>query len=204
MQKLLTTILLLLCLGCCPPPISPEIFEFTDEESSFLNPLRENDTVFLECPGKASDTIIIGKLFQEKHNECAYTMQRAPGNLIAVVTTLLPDSKIEGAPPSPNRGIYQGTFWLFQMKKDFDRASMNFQVELREFISKDIQIGIDSTKTIHLKDVQIPACYVLTHLYPERITEDQHIAKVYWTKKDGMVAYENRVGEIWINKNLNP
>lgn len=195
---------LLLYLGCCPPHVDPAKFEFTDEECSFLTPLRENDSIFLESPGKAIDTVIIGKLFQEKYNECVFTIQRAPENFSAVETTLLPDSRKVGASVSPDQGISEGAFWLFQMKKDFDRSSMNFRVEFREFISKDIRIGIDSTKTIRFNNVQIPACYTLTHRYPERITKDHHIAKVYWTKKDGMVAYENRVGEIWINKNLNP
>ena len=186
--------------GCCSPPIEKDKFEFTDEELGFLKPLAINDTIYFESNELDIDTILIRKLNKGSYNECSNFIQRAPSNWRDVEIKHLPVDKWTGTSQNQNeppKTTYQS---LFSMSKDFKRNSIDFSISFRGFHSKEVKLGLDSTSTVILNSIKIQKCYQLDHYYPERISEEDDVVRVYWSKVIGLVGYENKSGEVWINK----
>ena len=203
MKQILSILIPALVLyGCCSPPVEKDKFDFTNEELQFLNPMVINDTIYFESNNFDVDTILIRKLNKESYNGCSYFIQRAPSNWRSIEITHLPVDKWTGTSQSQNEPPETTYQYLFSMSKDFERNSMVFSVSFRGFHSKEVKISLDSTSTLIINSRKTQKCYQLDHYYPERISEEDDIVRVYWSKAIGLVGYENKAGEIWINKNL--
>ena len=51
-----------------------------------------------------------------------------------------------------------------------------------------------------LNDITLTNYYKLEHQYPERVSDSTDIEIIYWTNKEGLIAYKNKGGEIWTKK----
>lgn len=201
MKRFIIVILLFtLFNSCCEPPIDEDVFEFTESELEFLYPLKVSKMISFENEKQVTESILIRETKGESYNDCSNFIQRAPYNGRYVEVSHFPidnwtgTSQEDGGPRKIN---YQS---LLSMNKDFERNSINFSVSFKDFHSQSIKVGIDIPQTFNLRGNQINNCYKLEHEYPERIKYSTDIVNVYWTKIEGLVAYENKAGEIWIKK----
>ena len=203
MKQILSILIpVLVIYGCCSPPVEKDKFEFTHGELEFLSPLVIGDTLYFENVQFDIDTIFIRKLNKERYNECSNFIQKAPSNWRGIEIKHLPNDNWTGTSLDQNESpeiTYQN---LFSMSKDFERNAIDFSISFRGFQSKAIKPGVDSTVSVTLNSKTIENCYRLDHYYPDRVLNEEDIIRVYWSKKNGMVGYENKSGETWINKNL--
>ncbi|MEZ4805703.1 MAG: hypothetical protein R2852_09535 [Bacteroidia bacterium] len=187
--------------SCCSYHYDQKDFEFNADELKYFSSFHIGDTIFYESSNFDLDTILILNYDTEKYENCGGLMAPRPLNGKWVRIKHLPIDKWHGTikvQDKPIRINYQSLFLI--TKYPLDKRT-EFSIDFKDFQSrKDTIIGEYHTDTIDLHHLEITNYYIVNHGYPDRITDSTNIECVYWTDKEGLIAYKNKGGQVWTKK----
>ncbi|MES2654440.1 MAG: hypothetical protein V4620_02570 [Bacteroidota bacterium] len=198
MKQYLFIILIVLISGCCS--YDQKDFDFSKEELNHFSVYNIGDTIYFESNLGDMDTITIVDFKTEKHENCGGFIAPKPVNGKWISIKHLPVDQWHGTSQdmAKNGKIetdYATLFWISKFPTDTETT---YNIEFKDFYTApDTTIGEFHADTITLNDLKISQYYLVKHGYPERITEPQNIATVYWTDQYGLMAYKSKAGEIW-------
>ncbi len=199
MTRQIIIILTLLISGCCS--YDKEDFEFNTNDLKHFSSFKLGDTIYYESTNHNIDTILILNYDSEQHKNCGGFLGPRPINGKWIRIKHLPTDKWYGKTQEegkPTRIDYQSLFWITKYPL---AKKTEYSISFKDFCSRyDTIIGDFHTDTIVLNGKQMTNYYIVNHAYPERVTDSTNIERVYWTDKDGLTAYMNKGGEIWIKK----
>jgi hypothetical protein len=184
--------------GCCS--YDKNDFEFNEEEIRHLSNYQVGDTVYFQSNLGDTDTITIAGFGTERKENCGGFMGRQPVNGKWIQIRHLPIDSWFGTSQDVSTGykvdtVCQELFWI---SKHPIRKQVLYAISFKDFHSGfDTLIGKFHQDTIELNDLIVSGYYLVEHEYPERVTEPNHIEKMYWTDKFGLTAYKSKGGEIW-------
>ena len=198
MKTLQLIFFIFLTLSACRSYDSKD-FEFNDKELRHFSALHQGDTIFYESNKHDIDTIVIVGFTIEQHKDGIGLMAPKPANYKAVNIQYIPIDKWHSTMQignNPKKFIeYQE---LFSIHKDPIEKRTTYHIEFKDFYSLyDTTIGEYHADTIQLNNKKISDYYLVKCNCPSRNISINNIDLVYWTDKDGLVAYQNSSGEIW-------
>jgi hypothetical protein len=178
-------------------------FDFTSEELGFSSSLYVGDTMYFESNLHDHDTIVIIDTLSEQVRGCGLFIQPKPTNSLSFLIKHLPVDNWLGTSTanSKTKIDYQS---LFTITKSPKPKQLEFIFNFKGFYAlQDSIIGELHTDTVEINGRKFCNYYLIKHSYPERIKNDSDVTEIYWTKKEGLIAYRNQGGEIWTRKYRN-
>ena len=182
--------------SCCSYDKSD--FYFNDKESNHLSVYKIGDTVYFKNQQDDIDTILIKNIETEQHKECGIIMARAAENNISVIIEHLPIDKWHGMTYSEDESKinYQS---IVSISKYPQQKKTIYSISFKDFCNSTAlgEIGEYHSDTITINKKKIFNYYIVRHGYPERVIKSDNIEVLYWTDKDGLIAYKNKKGDWW-------
>jgi hypothetical protein len=195
---LLFPILIVLFSSCCS--YDQKDFDFTSEELAVASSLHLGDTIYYESNLHNIDTILIIDTLSEQIKGCGMFIQPRPTNNLSFLIKHLPVDNWYGTSTtnSETKIDYQS---LLTITKSPKPKQIEFSFSFKGFYSSlDSIIGELQTDTVEFNNRKFWDYYLIKHSYPERIKNASDVTEIYWTKKEGLVAYRNKGGEVWARK----
>ena len=194
---LLILTIILIC-GCCRFHYDDNDFEFNNSELKHFGPYKKGDTIYFESNKNDIDTIqIMGFDTQRNKNYGCGLMNPKPINCKWVLIKHLPNDNWHGI-NNQTTIVYQGLLWVLKFPTD---KKTKYFINFKDFHSlEDTIIGEYHKDSITLNNFKFCNYYLVKHGYPERVKETKNIELIYWTDKEGLIAYKNKGGEIWTKK----
>lgn len=192
------TLLTVLFSSCCS--YDQKDFNFTSEELAFASSLYVGDTIYYESNLHDIDTILIIDTLSEQVEGCGMFIQPRPSNNLSFLIKHLPVDNWYGTSTtnSETKIDYQS---LLTITKSPKPKQIEFSFSFKGFYSSlDSIIGELQTDTVEFNNRKFWDYYLIKHSYPERIKNANDVTEIYWTKKEGLVAYRNKGGEVWARK----
>jgi len=192
------TLLTVLFSACCS--YEQKDFDFTSEELAISSSLHVGDTIYYESNLHDMDTILIIDTLSEQVNGCGMFIQPRPTNNLSILIKHLPIDNWHGTSTtnSKTKIDYQR---LFTITKSPKPKQLEYSFCFKGFYSShESIIGELHTDTIEFNNRKIWNYYLIKHSYPERIKIETDVSEIYWSKKEGLIAYKNKGGEVWIRK----
>ncbi len=178
-------------------------FDFSNDELTFASSLHLGDTIYYESNLHDIDTLLIIDTLSEQVKGGGFFMSPRPTNNLSYLIKHLPVDIWHGTSTvnAKTKIDYQS---LFSISKSPKPKQLEFSFNFKGFYSKhDLTIGELHTDTVKLNDSKFWNYYLIKHSYPERIKNESDVTELYWTKKEGLIAYKNKGGEVWVRKYLN-
>ena len=192
---------LIVLFGCCKQRYTSADIEFSQVELSYFDPFTTGDTLFFENGLGSFIAFEIGAEEKARYDHCDHLIQGRHLNSKLRRVSFLPGS----SQSSKREG---GRFWndqsILQITKYPNEKTTEYLVEIMDFFSSSIDsLGTLNQDSLNLNNGKVISNYYkIPHSYPERVTEPFHIEYAYWTKEDGLVAYQNKDGEVWTRREL--
>lgn len=175
--------------------------EFSASDLRYFADYTEGDSLFFESNFQSNDTIILIAFKNEKFGEReSLFINRKP--LISRWLTIkhLSEenwySKIQ--PATRKDQIYQNLLFVTKYPEE---QRITFSINFKDFYSlNEKEIGEKHLDTLILNGQLLFNYHKIEHAYPDRVINSKNIIFVYWTEREGLVAYQNKAGEVWTKK----
>jgi hypothetical protein len=134
-------------------------------------------------------------------------MAPKPSNTRWVTIKHLPQDNWHGTSQDMIKGgkieiDYQGLLWITKLPIE---KTIKYSIDFKDFhSSSDSVIGEFHTEALAINNITLTNYYKVKHGYPDRVTDPANIEFIYWTDKEGLIAYQNKGGVIWTKKNKKP
>jgi hypothetical protein len=197
MKSLLITIIVLTLASCST---SDKDFQLNDTERALFSSFRKGDTLYYENENKDVDTFLILGIDSAQQMEAGYLMKSPAHNDIWVNMRQLPiDTFVHGIfyDSVKNKADTEYT-QLFSIRKLPQENKVQYSFSFRRFFeTREGSIGQIQTAPITMKGTVIKDYYLIKNTGD---TTTNNIEALYWTQKDGLIAYKYRDGTIWTKK----
>lgn len=204
MTRILTTFILTIFIsGCCS--YDKKDFDFDSSELRPISSFKQGDTIYYESSSGDLDTILIYKIDSIQDRNCGGFMAKPAENYLFVVIKHLPNDKLwTGTSTDGTTGKTEINYQnIITIDKRPQMKEMEYSIHFKDFYTSaggDKTVGELRTDTVIINGKSITNFYEINHGYPERVTEPANIELVYWTDKDGLLAYKNKRGDWWTKK----
>lgn len=207
MKREIVLLIIVVLTGCCRFEYEDIDFLFNVDELEYFSTFEEGDTIYYKSSNNDIDTILIHEISptnEDPKSACGrgLFMNRRPVNYKSVTIRFLPQDKWHDTNAETSKEgkvktsiSYQELFTIakFPLEKE-----VNYDLSFKNFHSYgDSLIGRFHKKPIILNGQEWREIFEVVHAYPERIRESRDIKVVYWTVKEGLIAYQNKSGELW-------
>lgn len=188
----------LILTSCCS--FDKNDIEFSDTELGHFSDYKKGDTIYFEGNFGDIDTMEIIGFENEKHDNCFGLIAPKPGNSQWIGIKHLPNDVWKGtrhdlSNTGQNEIDYQGLLWI---TKDPLEKTTEYRINFKDFRSvEDSTIGQYYSELLTLNNIDLTNYYKVKHGYPERVSDSIDIEVVYWTDKEGLIAYQNKGGQVW-------
>ena len=204
MARILTIFTISLILTSCCSFDKSDI-EFSHAELGHFSDYKNGDTIYFESNFGDIDTLEIIGFENEKHDSCFGLMAPKPSNSRWISIKHLPNDDWKGttkdrSKPGQIKIDYQGLLWI---SKDPIEKTTEYRINFKDFHSvPDSVIGQYYSEPLTLNNIDLTNYYKVEYGYPERVSDSIDIKVVYWTDEEGLIAYQNKGGEVWTKKEL--
>jgi hypothetical protein len=196
------TLLTALFSACCS--YDQKDFDFTSEELAFASSFHVGDTIYYESNLHDIDTLLILDTLTEQTKGCGWFIAPRPSNIKSIVIKHLPIDIWHGTTTTSENGKaetkinYQTILSVCKYPVD---KKLEFVIDFKNFNSiRNSSLGEFHSDTILLNGKTFSNYFLVKHSYPERVKNSTDIEYLYWTVQDGLVAYQNKSGELWTLK----
>ena len=195
-------VLFSILLVSCDYGIDKEELLFTDIELKNFSSFAVGDTIIFFSNQGNADTIIVQEIsptIKEFEINCGF-LSAQPSNYKSIHIQNYPINKYPYSHwETDSTAAIKNNQWFMSMDITPNPREVNMTVCLKNFsymhgnyqdykIEKDTIIGKYNLKSF----------YRFPHSYPERMRDSTYINKIYWTPKEGLIAYTNLKGELFI------
>jgi hypothetical protein len=188
--------------GCCS--YDKKDFDFSSTDLKPISSFKQGDTIYFESNTGDIDTILIHKIDSIQNRNCGGFMAKPAENYLFVTIKHLPNDKLwTGTTTDGTTGKTEINYQnVITIDKRPQMKEMDYSIHFKDFYTSggNNPIGKLRTDTLNINGRQITNFYEINHGYPERVKEPLNIETVYWTNKDGLLAYKNKKGDWWIKR----
>ena len=191
---------------CCS--YEKEEFFLNAEEASYFDPFTEGDTLYYESSSGDVDTFLIEEVSKEPVDpdlSCKGFMAIPPANTRQVSIRHLPvdrwvsTSVSVDAEGNRTSRIHRQT--LISVLKSPALEGVDYAFSFRDFYADTRSFPEESNpEPLIINGKRWESYYELLHAYPERVEAPEDIERIYWSRETGMIAYQNKAGELWTLK----
>ena len=188
-------------IKCCS--FDKKDIEFNDNELRHFANYKVGDTIYFENVLGDIDTLEIMGFENYKYDKCGGFLAARPSNTRGVSIKHLPKDNWHGTSQDMSKGgeieiVYQGLLWV---SKHPIEKTIEYSFDFKDFYAySDSILGEYHSETLTLNNISLTNYYKVKHGHPEKVTDPSHIEFIYWTDKDGLVAYQNKGGQVWTKK----
>ncbi len=180
-------------------------FDFNSNDLRPLSSFKQGDTIYYQSTTGDLDTIMIYKIDSIQDRNSGGIMAKPAENYLFVAIKHLPNETAwTGTTQDGTSGKTEINYqYIITIDKIPQMKEMNYSIHFKDFYNSaggDNTLGKLRTDTVNINGKNIANFYEINHGYPERVTEPTNIELVYWTDKDGLVAYKNKRGDWWTKK----
>lgn len=186
--------------GCCSWNYDKADFEFTQKELHLLGVYNANDTIYFQSNLGDIDTITVLNISEEKEkgNKCFISKPPFHGRHIKIKH--LPYDRWTGT-SQVESGERKTTYQvLISISKFPLQKRTYYSIAFKGFVASGQSVFGEFKKECIIGGKTLSNCYKVTNSYPERIDKADDIEIVYWTSKNGLIAYTSKSGETWFLK----
>lgn len=178
-------------------------FDFNSNDLRPLSSFKQGDTIYYENVTGDLEKILIYKIDSIQEKNHGGLMAPKPSNYLYVAIKHLPNEiDWTGTSKDGTTGVTEIDYQnIITIDKDPLEKKISYSVHFKDFYTGfDLIIKKIRKDTVNINGKNITNFYEINHGYPERVTEPTNIELVYWTDKDGLVAYKNKRGDWWTKK----
>ena len=195
MTQLITTFITTILISSCNS-YDQKDFEFNSKDRMHISSFKVGDTIHYESSLGDIDTIIIYKIDSIQNKKWGTLTE----NCINVTIKYLPNDTLWTWKSFNNNDgvtelIYQD---LIRICKQPERKKTIYSINFQDFSSEydNDKIGSYHTDTIKINNKVISNYFEIKSEY----SKQTNIELIYWTDKDGLIAYKKRNGNWWTKK----
>lgn len=179
---------------------SDKDFNLTDTERSYLNALKAGDTICFESSGKQWDSFVVLGIDSNQKKESGYLMALPAFNNVFVSIKHLPvDNFVSVSQDMTTKTIdtvHEQLICISKYPQERESA-VSFQFKHFYYDSKSMPASTHTDTVINntrLTD------YFIINGSADPDTAYTKIEQLYWTRKEGLVAYKQKNGIFWTRK----
>lgn len=196
--------LVLICIVVSACRYNAKELAFTDKELAFVNPYHEDDTLYFKDLHEHCDTVIIKSIGKDQNDGFGLKNHNPVYNREWVTAAHLQSDYWRGATKNTT-GNGELTFQnIIMIEKMPEQKKSNIAIEFRNFkYSSSIEkLGAMETTPIALGGRTLTSYYILINQKLGSATDSTNITSVYWTREEGLTAYRNGNGNVWVKASL--
>jgi len=203
MKQLIATFILTIIISSCT--YNKKDFDFNSNDLRPISAFKQGDTIYYQSSTGDLDTILIYKIDSIQNRNYGVFMAPPAENYLFVAIKHLPNDKFwTGTTTDATTGKTEINYQnILSIDKRPQMKEMDYSITYKDFYTSAGGIktlGKLRTDTVNINGNIITKFYEIYHGYPERVTEPTNIELIYWTDKDGLIAYKNKKGEWWTKK----
>jgi hypothetical protein len=199
---LIIIILMIMISGCCS--YEQKDFNFNSKDLEYVSSFKQGDTIYYESSSGDIDTVLIHKIDSIQKPECSGLFSKPANNYLFISIRHLPNDKLWSGTTTDSSGKTEINYQnLITIDKRPQMKEIDFSINFKDFNTSKAaskKAGELHTDTVSINNLRITNYFVIRHGYPERINEPENIEVIYWTNKDGLMAYKNKRGDWWTKK----
>lgn len=179
---------------------SDKYFLLNEAEKELFSPFKKGDTLFYENNVRDIDTFLVLGIDSFQQKETGYLMKSEANNNVWVNIKQLPtDTFMHGIFHNDATGKSDTDYTsLFTIEKFPQRKKIQFTFSLRDFYEiREDSMGQLQPGPVTFNGTVIKNYYVIRNRHT---SSGSKIKALYWTNKDGLVAYQYEDGTIWTKK----
>lgn len=174
--------------------------DFTPAELAFTEPYHVDDTLYFEDKAMRCDTVIIKSVGKDQNFGRRIKDKTPAFNRIWVTAEHLQSDYWRGATKnsSGNKDVtFQNIIMVEKLPKTHET---NIAIEFRNFsYSGNLErVGQPDTTPVNLGKKSLTAYYLFVNKKLGSATDSTNITAVYWTPKEGLVAYKTASDNLWV------
>ena len=195
-----TIIILTVLAASCS--YSDKDFNLNENERSFLSVFKTGTILYYENSKNQVDSFLVIGIDSTQKKESGYLMALPAFNNIFVSIKHLPvDSFISTNQDMTTKKIDTVHEQLICVSKHPQQKETSFSFQFKRFFYYTKNgLGQLHSDTI-INNIRLTNYYIIKDNFVDRDTSYVKIEQLYWTQKDGLVAYKQKNGIYWTKKN---
>jgi hypothetical protein len=200
MRSYLPVIFLALLIQSCS--YSDKDFNLSDNERDFLNAFKKGDTLYYVSSNNMTDTFLVRGIDSAEKKETGSFMALPAYKSVWISIKHLPvDTFYSGVFPDTTRNKMDTSFnQIITISKEPQSKKTEYTFMFKRFLaSSENEIGKLNKDTITINSKLISDYYIIKNKW-QSDSASTAIECLYWTKKEGLVAYKYNNGTCWTKK----
>ncbi len=179
---------------------SQKDFDLDSFQVALINAYATNDSVYFVNGKQEVEGFVVKAIRREGKKESGIFLAAPAYNSVQIEINYFPHDTWMGEifTDTGRRIDYPSLLAISNSPQSRQRA---YSIQFKNFSSRyDTVLGTFHRDTLFINGRLLTDYYEPENNYPERVKEKDDVASVYWTVKDGLIAYKTKCGDYWIKR----